>query len=274
MKLLRRLLLLAALTPRTLTAQDEPDGDRELAVLESRLQEQRALALRGRLTLYADELDRLHTQFSAAADTRAASAVQSEIEFTRLAIKRLGNIARGQADPPEAGELKEDETLSTAALAARRINGLLARFHKLNAAGAPLPGPAAGPARQRLLRIEKAELKRGYGAGAEYWAYDSMSASWSLNDMAPGEYEVVLRYTGGGRSGGKAVVRAAGQKLEVTVPKGEKGGSQRKQELNAGVLKVTEPGMDVHVASAGLAAGADYLWDLQAVVLQPVNKRP
>lgn len=264
--------------PGGLRAQQAAAEDRELAILETRLQEQRAAAIRARLILYTDELQALQTQFANAGDSASADAVQRELETARLAVKRLTAIARGRADPAVADELKDGEPLNATALAAKRIDGIIARFDPdlSNAPAAPGRILSASPPRQRVLRMERATRNPEYAEydGASYWAYESSYAAWTVEDMAPGEYEVILRYSAGENTGGKAVVKIAGRKLEVTVPKREKGQGPKEQKLNAGTVKVKEPGVDIRVEHGGLARGADYLWNLEAVLLQPAGKRP
>lgn len=254
-------------------AQDEED--RELRQMDSRLQEQRAVAARTRLMLYSDELRKLQSQYTATGEATAAVAVQKELDAVALAVKRLAAIARGQAGPPESGELKEDEKVSDAALAAKRIDAIIAKFSQAKGDGPAARNAQAGQMRARLLKIERASKNPGFSQyeGSSYWAYDSSYAVWTLDDLAPGEYEIVLRYSGSAVSGGKAVVKAAGQKFEVTVPRGEKGG-RKELTLSAGNLKVKEGGVDVRVESGGLAARADCLWNLHAVALVPAGKRP
>ena len=253
-------------------AQDEED--RELRQMEARLQEQRAGAARTRLILYSDELRKLQAHYTAAGEAAAAVAVQKELDAVALAMKRLAAIAQGQAGPPEAAELKEVGKVSDAALAAKRIDAIIAKFSQAKGDDPAGRHALAGQLRARLLKIEKASKNPAYSEfeGSSYWAYNSSYAEWTLNDLAPGDYEVVLRYTASAISGGKAVVKAAGQKFEVTVPQGEKGG--RKELTLSPALKVKEPGVDVRVESGGLADKADFLWNLQAVALVPADKRP
>lgn len=254
-------------------AQDEED--RELRQMEARLQEQRANAARTRLLLYSDELRKLQSQYTAAGEATAATAVEKELEAVAHAMKRLAAIARGQAGPPEASELKDGEKVSDAALAAKRIDAIIAKFRQANADDPAARNALPGQLRARVLKIEKASKNPGYAGyeGSSYWAYESSYAAWTLDDLAPGEYEIVLRYFPGAGSGGKAVVKAAGQKFEVAVPKSEKGG-RKELTLRPGILKVKEPGVDIRVECGGLVDKADSLWNLQAVALVPVARRP
>lgn len=265
------LLLMAALP---LNAQDY-DRDRALEEQEAKLQEQRATALRARLVIYTDELEELHNKLAAAGDTAGAAKVQAELDAVQIPMKQLAGIARRQADPPAAGELKEDEDISPTALAARRINGILKRFASAPAPARPAALTGSGAARPRVLRMDKARINSNYDYyrdSASYWAYDGSYAQWSLTDLTPGEYEVVVRYSAGPASGGKAIIKVAGQTFNVTVPKGEKGG--RELKLTAGTVTISESGADVRVQNAGLAAKAEHLWKLDAIVLQPAVKRP
>ncbi len=274
----RRLTVLTAalfLTGAGRVCSQDEGGDRELLQLESRLQEQRADAMGNRLTLYCDELRKVHAQLKAAADDASAAAVQQELDQMTLAVKRLTSIARGHAGPPEPGELKPDEKLSSAALAARRIDAVIAPFSQAAGEGPAEQNSPPGQTRLRVLKMNTAGTNPGLSTskGGSYWTYPSAYAVWTLNDLAPGDYEVQLRYSAGIDSGGKAVVKAAGQKFEVPVPKGEKD-SRKELTLTAGVIKVKEPGVDIRVENGGLADMECYLLNLHAVSLVPVSKRP
>ena len=271
---LRSALLLALLAAAPLRAQDDDGRDRPLEELEARLQEQRATALRARLVTYTDELEALHAKFTAAGDAAAATAVKTEMDAATVAMRQLANIARRQADPPAPDEVKADEELSATALAARRINGIIARFTRAKAAPRTTSSAPAFKVRQHILKFDKASRRSGYAdsSSREYWGYDEIYALWSVKDIAPGTYEVILRYSADAGTGGKAVVRIAGTKLEAAIPKGEK--SAREQKLSAGTVTITEPGADVRVESAGLTDKAESLWSLDSIVLQPVVKRP
>jgi hypothetical protein len=276
--ILRRLIpcLCAAAFTTCLTAQ-EPKPDKELAALETRLQAERAAAIHARLVLYSDELEKLEAQYTAASDTFSASAVQQERTSVGDAMKRLASIADGKIEPAEPDELKPKEVLDNTALAARRIDAIIARFSRARSepdSAADTSSPPGQPGR-RTLRMDNKVVKNREHAkleGSAYWAYDNSYAVWSVNDLAPGEYEVVLRYTGS-KSGGKATVKIAKQVLDVIVPTVEKGQSKF-EPITAGTVKITERGADVRVESGGRAKGADYLWNLQSLTLVPVPKRP
>ncbi len=276
--ILRTLILLSFLaTAPGLRAQDDDDGrDRTLEEMEARLQEQRATALRARLITYTDELDKLHARFNAAGETVAAALVKTELDSVAAAMRQLAGIARRQADPPAPGELKEDEEISAPDLAARRIDQIVARFAAAKGSARPSASSlAAAPARPRVLKFDKSRRSSTYDylEGRAYWAYESSYAQWSLSDLTPGEYEVILRYADDAGTGGKAIIKAGAVTLEVTVPKGGK--NARDQKLSAGTLTIKEPGVDVRVENGGLAGKADALWNLDSIVLQPAAaKRP
>lgn len=279
MRILHTLLVTAAVchTGEITHAQQPAAVDREMADLEARLQEQRAAAVKTRLTLYTDELEKLRNRLASTGDSQSAAAVTRELDEVRDAINRLVTIASGQAEPPATGETSEGEDASPATLAAKRLNTIIERFTTdgTNDPGA-IRSPVAGQARPKILKIENAVRNRDYSSyeGGKYWAYNSSYAVWTVDGMVPGDYEVIVRYSARQEAGGTAVIKAAGQKLELTVPPGEKGQSQKELKLNAGTIRLNDPGVDIRVENGGLATDAQYLWDLQSVVLQPVNKRP
>lgn len=254
----------------------DENADVELDQMESRLQEQRATAMRVRLILFSDELRKLQAQYKAAGDAVSAAAVQSELDSAALAVKRLSNIAQGQSEPPETGELKEDEKISSAALAARRIDAIAAKFNQPRTDVPAAKNVLTGQMRPRILKIEKASKTPGYSSyeGGSYWAYESSFAGWTLNDMAPGDYEIQLRYSASTESGGKAVIKAAGQRFEITIPKGKKGVRNELTLTVPDVLKVKDSGVDVRVENGGIESKNGYLWNLHAVALVPAGKRP
>ena len=266
-------VLCALLAVVPLTAGDEAKPDRELAVLESRLQAERAAAVRARLILYTDELQKLETQYTTAGDTAAASAVQEERKSVDLAMKRLEAIAKGKTEPAEPGELKPKEVLDDTTLAARRINAIIAQFSSARTEPGPAPDRDSPPGqtRSRVFKMNNAVRNREHAKleGASYWAYDNSYAVWSPDDLIPGEYNIVLRYTGS-KCGGKATVRIAKQNFEVSVPVPEKG--QKIEPLPVGTVKITERGADIRVESNGKASGSEYLWNLQSLDLKPVQR--
>ena len=274
---IRGLTFFSAVLLLTGAARAQGEGeDKELRQMETSLQEQRAGAVCARLILYGDELRTLKAQFTAGGEPVAAAAVQTELDAVTLAVTRLTSIARGEGGPPEAGELKPDEKLSSTALAARRIDAIIAKFSQRASESPGERNSPALPLRPRVLRMTSAATNPGYSSykGGSYWAYGAAYAVWTLNDLAPGDYEIQLRYSAGIDSGGKAVIKAAGQRFEVTVPKGEKD-SRKELTLSAGILKVKEPGVDIRLENGGLAEKAGYLLNLHAVSLVPVaGKRP
>lgn len=262
--------------PPAVRSQDDSSTDRELESAEARLQEQRATAVRDRLILYTDELQKLHGQFTASGDAKAVAAVKQEQEAVQAAVQRLTQIIKGRIDPvteEEKGKNKE-EKINPVVLTTRRINAIIARFSlaREQAPNDVAVNVPAGQGRQKILPIKKASMKRSKDGGSSDWTYKGLHASWTEKDMVPGDYEVILRYSCGEKGGGKAVLTVAGKKFNVVVPKGDR--SSRKLEINAGQVRVSEAGMDVRVDVTEIADGADYLWDLQAVVLQPAGKRP
>ena len=190
-------------------AQEDNGEDKELLQMESVLQQHRAEAVRTRLILYSDELRKLQTQYTAAGEATAATAVQKELDAAALAVKRLAAIARGQAEPPETSEMKPEGPLSSAALAAKKIDGIIAKFSQTKGDGPAARPVLAGQVRPRILKIEKAARNPAYASceGADYWAYEPAYAVWTISDLPPGDYDIQLRYSAGADSGGKAVVK-------------------------------------------------------------------
>lgn len=278
--MIRRFIIAAALLAAALplpAQQENSSRDRTLEEMEAKLQEQRATAVRTRLVLYSDELEKLHTQYTAAGDTAAVTAVKAEMDAVQLAMRQLAGIARRQNDPAAPEEVKKDEEISAAALAARRINKIVERFNVAKTAARPAVGAAAGARAQTLnLKVDKAARKSDYAdiGSRTYWGYEGVYAHWSLPNLAQGEYEIIFRYNADSETGGKAVVKIGTARLEVTVPPGVKGSEKKEQRLTAGTVTVKEQGVDLRVESAGLTKGSQSLWMLEAVTVQPAAKRP
>jgi hypothetical protein len=272
---LRSFILCTSLAASALSAQEAAGPDRVLEEMESRLQEQRAAALRTRLLIAADELTKLQSQMTASGDAAAVAHVQKDLDGVQHAIKQLANIVRRQADPPAPGELKEDEQLSPTALAKWRIDRIIGQFTVARSEPRPDPGTLPANARTHVLKMDKARLRSGSGAGdveGDYWIRQGDYALWTVPGLGPGSYDVILRCTAGPDAGGTATVKLAGENLTVKVPAGEKGG--REQRLSAGTITIKDPGVDVRVECTALAEGAKHLWKLEGVLLQPAAKRP
>ncbi len=266
------LLLLTG--PLAVSAAPETKPDKELAAMEVRLQADRATAIRARLAVYTDELQKLATLYTAAGEEEDAGLVMEELKTVQADMEQLDAIAKGTVRFPDPPAGKEAEPPATQA--AKKINGIIARFTKAKADAPAPPGrnvPAGAP-RMRQLKMEKA-LRPPEARGTEgsaSWKQEGTYAVWTLDDLAPGDYEISLRYSGP-KSGGTATITLAKQTFSVTVPAGEKGQGSRELKV-AGVFKVKEPGVDIRVECTGVPKTSDYLWNLQSVVLQPAGKHP
>jgi hypothetical protein len=275
--MMRLLFILGVFITGTLSVSaQEGAGSRDPALeeMDGKLQERRAGAVRARLVLYTDELEKLRAQFTTANDAAAINAVNTELEAAKLAMRQLAAIAKRQAEPVAPGEIEENGELPASVLAARRINKIIQRFSVPKGPGRSVPGASSAAIRQRTLKFDEAARNKDYlGNGSRaYWGYEKAYALWSLKDLAPGDYDMVLRCTADAETGGKAVVKIAGSKFEVVVPGGQKGG--RELKIPVGAISIKESGVDVRVESGGLADKAKSLCDLEALVLQPVTKRP
>ena len=129
-----------------------------------------------------------------------------------------------------------------------------------------VPGRGA----KRILRMTNAQLEGTYDPafGYYYWS-GGRSASWTLSDLAPGSYRLVLRYSCDAKTGGgKLSARFGGGKIELEVP--STGGWNRRRELVIGPFEITGSRADLILEPGKLSASASYLMDLNALLVQPI----
>jgi hypothetical protein len=113
-----------------------------------------------------------------------------------------------------------------------------------------------------------AKLEGSYDptAGYEYW-YSGRSASWTLHDLPPGSYQLVLRYACDERDkgGGKLKVRfGPAKEIESTIS--GTGGWKRRRELTIGPFEIKDTRADLILTAFPSPL---YLMDLAAVQVQP-----
>ena len=248
-----------------------------LATLEASYAEDRAASLRRVLARYVDELEALERSLAAAGDTAGAARVG--LERDRV-LPALGWPAVAVADADEFAAFEEGADppmLPIPASVPADLDGILKSLLPASPAVAAVPAPAASgeavPGRgvKRILRMANAQLQGNYdpALGYYYWAGGRM-ASWTLSDLAPGSYRLVLRYACDEKTGGgKLTARFGGGKIELDVP--STGGWNRRRELVIGPFEITDSRADLILEPAKLNASASYLMDLNALLVQPVG---
>ena len=243
--------------------QEERDEDAAMKALEERHAAERHRMLRRRFALYADELERLQADLRAKGRAADADAVAAE-------RRRVMEVLEAKEEPLPASGMPMGPTPQERAEAFAA--GLTPEPSLEPVAGA---NAASGSVvRVRQLKIEKAGVNRDLleygssGVGRGYWSNERATASWTVSNLAPGEYAVVLRFLCGASGGGTVEVQAGRDKFTVEIPQGESW--SRRQVLQAGTVKVTGSGLDVRVVAKGKREEDGSIWDLRAVMLEPV----
>ena len=260
-----------------------PPAPEALPALDARYAEDRAGALRRVLARYVDELEALEKSLVTAGDASGAARVR--LERDRV-LPALGLPVVTADDASEFAAFEEETTPAPVPPVPAVLPGDLQAILQtlLPAGAAPAPPEGAAPAppgsgamvpgrgTKRLLRMSNAQLQGTYEplSGHYYWTRGK-SASWTLNDLPPGSYQLVLRYAcdGNDDGGGKVEARFGTGKLEVKVP--STGGWKRRRELVIGPFQIADPRADLVLKSAPSDSVASYLMDLTALVVQPAD---
>ncbi|MDB6071254.1 MAG: hypothetical protein JWL81_2425 [Verrucomicrobiales bacterium] len=256
-----------------------------LAALEAAYAENRAAALRRVLARYADELETLGQTLAANGDT--AGAARARMERDRV-LPALGLPAVSAEDAGDFAAFEDGPDPVAPAPPATPPGDLDSILKSLQsgpqsaAADTAKSGPAAastpagsasgGSAKgaRRLLRMTNAELIGEYDAlyGHYSWFMGS-KARWTLNDLPPGTYQLLLRYTCDEKDGGGRIAAEFGTgKVEADIV--PTGGWKRRKEIVLGPFEVTGNRAEVLLKVASIKKGALYLMDLSALLVQPV----
>ena len=242
---------------------EKQDEDAAMKALEDRHAAERHRLLRRRFAVYADELERLQAELRAKGRAADADAVAAE-------RRRVMEVLEAKEEPLPASGMPMGPTPQERAEAFAA--GLTPEPSVEPVAGA---GASSGSVlRVRQLKIEKAGVNRDLleygssGVGRGYWSHEKATAAWTVSNLAPGEYAVVLRFLCGASGGGTVEVQAGRDKFTVEVPQGDSW--SKRQVLQAGTVKVTGSGLDVRVVAKGKRDEDGSIWDLRAVMLEPV----
>lgn len=260
-------------------AAQEP-APASLAALEANYAEDRAASLRRVLARYVDELQALEQSLAAAGDASGAARVR--LERDRV-LPALGLPAVAAADADEFAAFEDGAEPPMPAVPATAPADLDAILKSLLPGGTAAAAPGVGPApatpgnavpgrgAKRILRMTNAQLEGTYDPafGYYYWS-GGRSASWTLSDLAPGSYRLVLRYSCDEKTGGgKLSARFGGGKIELEVP--STGGWNRRRELVIGPFEITGSRADLILEPGNLSPSASYLMDLNALLVQPIT---
>ena len=268
------------------TAAQAGDAATALTELEARYAGDRAVCLRLVLARYADELTALQQQLLQAGDASGAARVQ--LECDRL-VPALGLPAAATEDADEFGAFEDVAPVPLLPQTApvtlpADLDGILKTLLPAAPASAPAATPGqtrpasssgnAGKGGRRFLRMSGAQLQGTYDPlyGYIYWS-GGRSASWTLNDLPPGTYQLQLRYTCDDKLGGgklKATFGASTVEAEVA----STGNWKRKRDLVIGPFEIKESRADLILQPSSLRPNAAYLMDLAALLVVPVAAPP
>ncbi len=118
------------------------------------------------------------------------------------------------------------------------------------------------------LPLDEAKLNgvKKEGGSLTAWSKAGASATWALNKLPPGGYEVILRYRCSPVEGGSLVVKESRFTLQADVETTLKG----PQERNIGTLKITDGSGSFSITARTVLK--DNLMHLLAVELVPASK--
>lgn len=289
---------LLAMTGLPLTAQErrDPAGSATAGVattvpatplesLETNYAADRAAVLRQVLARYVEELDALEKSLAAAGDASGAARVRLERDRVLPALG-LPAVAEENADEFAAFEdppASAPPLPSAPEVLPRDLDAILQSLAPVATAKSPgpagesspvatLPGTgSAGRGTKRQLRLSTATLNGTFDPVYpwQYWLL-GRTASWTLNGLPAGSYQIVFRYACDAKTGGgKATVSLGDTSKEVEVT--STGNWKRKRELVAGPFVITDSRADLIIKTASLNSGASYLMDLTMVLIQPEN---
>ncbi len=261
-------------------ASEGKTPDPALSALEQNYAQERAAAMRRVLARYVDELEVLEKSLAAAGDTTGAARVR--LEHDRV-LPALGLSAVSSSDADDFAAFEEEAPVPALkpvpAAPPADFEAILNTLRPAPATtagdGKTPAGPSASPAgnlkgAKRLLRMGNAKLEGTYDptAGYEYW-YSTKTASWTLNDLPPGSYQLVLRYAchERDRGGGKLKVRF-GPAKEIEINISGTGGWKRRRELTIGPFEIKDTRADLIFEARPSSL---YLMDMVAVQVQPAG---
>lgn len=118
------------------------------------------------------------------------------------------------------------------------------------------------------LPLDEAKLNgvKKEGGSLTAWSKAGASATWALNKLPPGGYEVILRYRCSPVEGGSLVIKESRFTLQADVETTLKG----PQERNIGTLKITDGSGSFSITARTVLK--DNLMHLLAVELVPASK--
>ena len=253
-------------------------GDRDLTALEARRGGERVAGMRAALAQYADRLGALRAKLLARGDAEAAARVQLEMDRVSPAVAAdsSGNTEKDTADvgifettplPPPTGDASGVSDADVEKLVAS-----LAGDTGKPAAEAPSPAAPASPGARLPMRMTAASFVPALASanppkGHLIWTA-GRSASWTVRDLVPGYYRLLLRYGAEEEDGGGTLLVSLGQE-KLAVPIAATGGWSRRAELLTDPIVVTASSADLTLRHTPGQGGGTWLFDLQSVTLVP-----
>jgi hypothetical protein len=254
-----------------------------LAALEAACAAERTAVLRGVLARYADDLEALENSLIAAGDNSGAARVR--LERDRV-LPSLGLPVTGAVDADEfaAFETPVDQPPPVLPSAVPGdLEGILKSL--LPSTGDPKPPspikpdapapPVAGRSSKRLLKMNSAQLSGPYdpSLGYGYWMA-GRSATWTLSDLPPGSYRLVLRCACDAKDGGGGKVSAKFGSETIIAEVAGTGGWKRPRDLEIGPFQITESRVDLVLGVSFLTPNSTYLMDLYGLIVKPATPSP
>lgn len=291
MKLSILFCLISLVPARPLPAQNPANGsasssaaETDLAALEAAYAEDRAVFLRRLLARYVDELGALESTMTAAGDQAGAARVR--LEYGRV-LPALG-LPEVAAENSEEFSAFEEGAVRPEPVAPlilpKDLDAILLSLQPARAAASSggtsaedkgkipaAPGsPALNRSFRRVLRMTTAQLTEKVESSYPwmYWMTGSR-ASWNLNDLPVGSYQLVLRYACDELHGGTLAVSFGESKIETKLA--PTGSWKRRREVVIGPFEIKSPRADLLLKVNSVNPTGYSLMDFHSVLIQPAD---
>ncbi|MBP7949269.1 MAG: hypothetical protein KA004_06395 [Verrucomicrobiales bacterium] len=263
-----RLLFIVLLTGLPAAAQQAADAD--LDRLTAAFRQQRDDARRSALAVYADQLRALMAQLEKKADSAGLEKAKQEFRSVMGKLDAMEAPKTSKEGTPEvpAGPAKsavqEEEDLDAIFGTAQDPTGK---------SETPVETKNPGKNGAVTLRPQEAIANPPGPLTREFWK-PGASLSWTLQDVAAGNYRVRLNYAAAtAQAGGTGEILVAGSPVPFTIkPKHDSWEAPDSSEV--AVLEVQKCPLEFVIRCTSLAEGSQALFALQRVDLIPEAATP